>query len=114
MLTTRSPVLFIFAVFLSLVICYVYYKSPTFQCGAPEAARRAQLGAQRLGGGRAVSVSMHAPARIALEVRRRGEATTVDGEQQIAGFNEQSVVEKILKVRDCPSLENRTEIDAFQ
>ncbi|XP_061430683.1 alpha-2,8-sialyltransferase 8E-like isoform X2 [Lethenteron reissneri] len=121
MLTTRSPVLFIFAVFLSLGICYVYYKFPTLQCGAMSSMPR--------------DILQHHQ-----EVRRRGEATTVDGEQQIAGpkakvklspqcrqtltsiasdplpqtFNEQSVVEKILKVRDCPWLENRTEIDAFR
>ncbi|CAN0349207.1 unnamed protein product [Lampetra planeri] len=64
-------------------------------------------------GGRAMSSMPRDILQHHQEVRRRGEAT-VDGEQQIAGFNEQSVVEKILKVRDCPWLENRTEIDAFQ
>ncbi|XP_061430680.1 alpha-N-acetylneuraminide alpha-2,8-sialyltransferase-like isoform X2 [Lethenteron reissneri] len=152
MLTTRSPVLFIFAVFLSLGICYVYYKSPTLQCGALSSMPR--------------DVFQH------HQERRRGEATAVDGEPQSTGastdqvrqvaastslsarndteppavplgksrpkmkvklspqcrqtltsiandpppktFNEQLVVEKILKVRDCPWLENRTEIDAFR
>ncbi|XP_078474369.1 alpha-N-acetylneuraminide alpha-2,8-sialyltransferase-like isoform X2 [Lampetra planeri] len=152
MLTTRSPALFIFAVFLSLGICYVYYKSPTLQCGALSSMPR--------------DVFQH------HQERRRGEATAVDGEPQSTGastdqvrqvaastslsarndteppavplsksrpkmkvklspqcrqtltsiandpppktFNEQLVVEKILKVRDCPWLENRTEIDAFR
>ncbi|XP_078474531.1 alpha-2,8-sialyltransferase 8E-like isoform X3 [Lampetra planeri] len=118
--TTQFPALFIFTVFLSLGICYVYYKSPTLQCGAMSNMPR--------------DVFQHHQ-----QERRRGEATAVDGEQPSAGpkakvklspqcqktlmsiandpppqtFNEQSVVEKIMKVRDCPWLENRTEIEAF-
>ncbi|XP_078736448.1 alpha-2,8-sialyltransferase 8E-like [Lampetra fluviatilis] len=121
MLPTRSHVLFIFAVFLCLGICYVYYKSPPLQCGAMSNMPR--------------DVFQHHQ-----QERRRDEATAVDGEPQSTGpkakvklspqcrqiltsiasdsppktFNEQLVVEKILKVRDCPWLENRTEIDAFR
>ncbi|XP_061430740.1 alpha-2,8-sialyltransferase 8E-like [Lethenteron reissneri] len=88
MLTTRSPVLFIFAVFLSLGICYVYYKSPTLQCGPK--------------------------AKVKLSPQCRQILTSIASDPPPKTFNEQLVVETILKVRDCPWLENRTEIDAFR